>query len=118
MVVIANSRDQISFVKPLHAFMEDRKRTENSFNEIEEVEKNSLCFYSPYTGWLCKSIEDARNATMKYCGEAFPEEISGGILADSMGLGKTVEVRSRRSIFMSHLQLSLKIFFVFSDVNP
>lgn len=42
--------------------------------------------YCPFTGWLAGSIEEARILT---CGETL---FKGGILADSMGLGKSVEV--------------------------
>jgi SNF2 family DNA or RNA helicase len=44
-------------------------------------------FYCPFAGWLVSSYLEAQEATR---GTAPP--LRGGILADSMGLGKTVEV--------------------------
>lgn len=44
--------------------------------------------FNPFAGWLSRSIEEARNVTVGYGFRG----IRGGILADSMGLGKTVEV--------------------------
>ena len=47
--------------------------------------KNGI-FYCPFASWLVSSYDQARDATRG------PAAIRGGILADSMGLGKTVEV--------------------------
>ena len=44
--------------------------------------------YTILTGWLATSYEEARAMTI---GDA-PVVVRGGILAESMGLGKTVEV--------------------------
>jgi SNF2 family DNA or RNA helicase len=44
--------------------------------------------FCPYTGWLTNSIERAREMTV---GPSY-SPMKGGILAESMGLGKTVEV--------------------------
>ena len=47
--------------------------------------------YCPFTGWLAKSVEAARTMTTPISNRA-DGGTSGGILAESMGLGKTVEV--------------------------
>jgi hypothetical protein len=49
---------------------------------------------NPFTGALCRTLEEARVATVgsNYAG------VRGGILSDSMGLGKTVEVGSLHDI--------------------
>lgn len=49
--------------------------------------RNTL-FFCPFTGWLAESIDQARMMTVGPMEGA----IKGGILAESMGLGKTVEV--------------------------
>ena len=51
---------------------------------------NSFILFNPFTGWLCSTMEDARIATV---GNTY-STVRGGILADSMGLGKTIEVLS------------------------
>lgn len=50
--------------------------------------KEDIVLFSPFAGWLVLSHAHARDAT---CGLS-REVVKGGILADSMGLGKTVEV--------------------------
>ena len=47
---------------------------------------DNVVVYSPFAGWLVSSYCEARDATR---GQA---PVKGGILAESMGLGKTVEV--------------------------
>ena len=73
--------------------------------------KEEICqiYYSPFTGWLTLDLENARKFTSKKCGEDFPAEISGGILADSMGLGKTVEVCA----FVQNSQITVPSFMNF-----
>ena len=47
--------------------------------------------FNPFTGWLCSNIDEAKESTI---GSNYPG-VKGGILAESMGLGKTVEVSSK-----------------------
>ena len=53
----------------------------------QDSQKEDVILYSPFAGWLVSSYTHAQDAT---CGPAAP--LKGGILAESMGLGKTVEV--------------------------
>jgi hypothetical protein len=60
---------------------------------LEQWEKSSdrreAVFYCPLVGWLAKSVDQARAMSL---GDDDEELVRGGILAESMGLGKTVEV--------------------------
>ena len=47
--------------------------------------------YCPFTGWLAKSVAEARAMTIP-SSSLTESNTQGGILAESMGLGKTVEV--------------------------
>mmetsp|Transcript_2216 Transcript_2216/g.3517 ORF Transcript_2216/g.3517 Transcript_2216/m.3517 type:complete len:375 (+) Transcript_2216:460-1584(+) len=63
----------------------------------EQANDNSssedLCvYYNPFTGWMCQSEQDARKATVGDIDDHLNAAVHGGILAESMGLGKTVEV--------------------------
>lgn len=49
--------------------------------------EEDVLYHCPFTGWFADSIESARRMTVP---DVSP--IRGGILAESMGLGKTVEV--------------------------
>jgi len=53
----------------------------------KELEGANYLFYNPFTGWLVDSYEGA-----KVCTVGRGDPVRGGILAESMGLGKTVEV--------------------------
>jgi SNF2 family DNA or RNA helicase len=48
----------------------------------------SMLLFCPYTGWLVNSFQQAKELTIGASSSA----MKGGILAESMGLGKTVEV--------------------------
>ncbi len=48
---------------------------------------DDVLLYNPFMGWLTKSIKEARSMCMPPLSDT-----RGGILAESMGLGKTVEV--------------------------
>jgi SNF2 family DNA or RNA helicase len=50
---------------------------------------DTVLLFCPYTGWLTTSIQQAQEWTI---GSSSNLSTSGGILAESMGLGKTVEV--------------------------
>lgn len=51
-----------------------------------------IFFFSPFSGWLAKSYQHAKEMTVdKVESKAFVPD-RGGILAESMGLGKSVEV--------------------------
>ena len=54
-------------------------------------EQGELCLYNPFSGWICTSIEEARNATLDLLAQSEPvlsssKRLRGGILAESMGL--------------------------------
>jgi len=93
------------YVMPLHEF---RRKEEG--DDLHQYDEMNMCIYSPFAGWLCKNIEEARTATISRCGEIYPSEVSGGILADSMGLGKTVEVRFMCRTFSSIIKESINIY--------
>ena len=72
----------------------DRKRQQETLDAAA-----GLLLYCPFTGWLATSLAHAQQLTMKDSDrEGWPLEeesvvpVQGGILAESMGLGKTVEV--------------------------
>ena len=48
----------------------------------------AMLFISPFAGWMKETYDEARIATLGYD----PVPVNGGILANSMGTGKTVEV--------------------------
>jgi E3 ubiquitin-protein ligase SHPRH len=48
---------------------------------------DDVLLYNPFLGWLTKSVNEARSMCVPPCSDT-----RGGILAESMGLGKTVEV--------------------------
>jgi SNF2-related domain len=50
--------------------------------------EDNLMLFCPYTGWLANSLRQARELTIGKSSRT----TKGGILAESMGLGKTVEV--------------------------
>eukprot|EP00978_Attheya_sp_CCMP212_P004987 scaffold11001_cov52-Attheya_sp.AAC.1 len=54
----------------------------------ESLEGDALLFYNPFAGWICTSYSAAKDATL---GPAWNTRVPGGLLAESMGLGKTVE---------------------------
>ena len=55
---------------------------------IRETNTRRHIFINPFAGWVASSYEEARRAMM---GDVF-YSTKGGILAESMGLGKSVEV--------------------------
>ena len=59
------------------------------FKECER--KNNCClYYCPFNGRIARTIEEAQRITLG----GYSHPIKGGILADQMGLGKTIEVLS------------------------
>lgn len=78
MVLKQNSNGSLSTFKPLYSSNHD--------NDNLSVK---LYFYCPFMGWWVSSYEQARAVTF---GDAITAAERGGILAESMGLGKTVEV--------------------------
>ncbi|CAJ1959172.1 unnamed protein product [Cylindrotheca closterium] len=68
-------------VTPLTRFLETQE-------DRQDQQFDPLVFLNPFTGALCRSLQEARLASVgpKCAG------VRGGILAESMGLGKTVEV--------------------------
>ena len=66
-----------------------------SLSQWEEMHQlkhyeNGAVLYCPIVGWLAKSVNDARIMSLGTEGDQVV--VKGGILAESMGLGKTVEV--------------------------
>jgi len=67
--------------------------TANSITSLSDFRKSSsfssdsfAIFFNPFHCWLCTTYDEAKLST------ELEANIKGGILADSMGLGKTVEV--------------------------
>lgn len=56
-------------------------------HQVDQHDQNIL-YISPFAGWMTHSYSEARCATLGHD----PGFVKGGILADSMGTGKTVEV--------------------------
>ena len=78
--VVIQANNNTSSVIPLTKY---RALHSNLLPKIEVL-------FNPFTGWVSNTIEEARSATI---GDNY-SVVKGGILAESMGLGKTVEVRS------------------------
>mmetsp|Transcript_14990 Transcript_14990/g.36565 ORF Transcript_14990/g.36565 Transcript_14990/m.36565 type:complete len:1723 (+) Transcript_14990:70-5238(+) len=68
-------------VTPLTRFLEKQE-------DGQDQNLDALVLLNPFTGALCRNLQEARIASVgpEYSG------VRGGILAESMGLGKTVEV--------------------------
>lgn len=62
--------------------------------EVAQGSELNALLFSPFTGWLATSLEQAQTMTLGPMDnlETGRLSIKGGILAESMGLGKTVEV--------------------------
>jgi len=76
---------------PLHQWRDNLLRNNLWFSTQRE---NNVIFYNPFTGWLVNGYEKAKLNTLCGSGDTkySSDFIPGGILAESMGLGKTVEV--------------------------
>ena len=72
--------------KQAHASSSDDN---NSSNDDDDSSNNVLLF-CPFTGWLADSVEQARS--MMLGTTEIQQSVPGGILAESMGLGKSVEL--------------------------
>ena len=57
---------------------------------LDNIETMPYLLVCPFTGWLAASMDDAR--AMMLGSESSSDAVKGGILAEQMGLGKTVEV--------------------------
>jgi len=59
--------------------------------KIPPIDSEFVLFCNAFTGWIASTYDEARRMAVG-SKDDLNSEISGGILADSMGLGKTVEV--------------------------
>ena len=65
---------------------------------LQQDKMSDRFFYCPFTGWLALTMEDARTMTLLQSQQTpvgatiNPYSFRGGIIAEQMGLGKTVEV--------------------------
>jgi len=57
----------------------------------QKADMSNVLFYNPITGWLARTYEEASVYTMDEVVKG-DSVVRGGILAESMGLGKTVEL--------------------------
>jgi hypothetical protein len=68
----------VASITPLYEWMKDTNSTDKG-----------ILFYSPFGGWLARSYNEAKDFTLNLSGGSNSNPTaSGGILADSMGLGK------------------------------
>ena len=71
----------LTFVTPLYKWMNDTNTNKNT----------GILFYCPFGGWLARSYKEAKDCTLNNSDSSISRKhVSGGILAESMGLGKYV----------------------------
>ena len=85
--VILTCEANINNVQPLH-----NVHGSPDHNHNYSRNQQCSCYYNPFTGWICTTIEAAKHATLTATSSSSPNiknsdiSIQGGILAESMGL--------------------------------
>ena len=83
VAIIADDSNSNKKVVPLQDFLETNGSSDNISNYV---------LFNPFTAWICTSIDDAFSSMESIIEAGNSKFTHGGILAESMGLGKTIEV--------------------------